>query len=597
MKRRVADIIVETLIKHNITDCFSVVGGGAMHLNNAFAIHEDINLMYNHHEQACAMAAEGYARMSGKLAAVCVTSGPGGTNAVNGVQGAYVDSLPMIVISGHPRYATTVEATGLKHLRCRGVQENDIVTMVQKVTKYAKCVYDPKYAQYEVEKAIDIALDGRRGPVWIDVPLDVQGALVEESELRKYQREETLNTLKDKEIEELFLEIEKAERPCILTGSGIRTGMAWDEYQKFIQHVKIPIVGGCIQADINSQEDEGYYGMSGNSGPRCGNFILQNADLILVLGNSLSYKQTGFNQEEFAKHAKIIMVDAEEDEAKKQGLHIERVLVSDLRKFFEKSNKMHRQIEAPAAWREYCDMVKNSFPRYEMLEKNRDHIQQTDPVAMLDFWKHYMASAPKDQIIALGNSSCISGVLWEGTEYRQQRVLVNYNAGSMGHDLPNAIGAAKASGKSVTLVTGDGSIMMNLQELQTIRHYNLPVKVVVFSNHGYGAIRNTCTNFFHGTYTGCDEKSGVSFPEFSKVADTFGLPFKCCHCTGELDESIQWMQEQKGSCLLEVKERIDEIPNLKVGSTMQEDGSFVTDPLHELSPKLEKEQMEKFMIS
>lgn len=596
MQKRAADIIVETLVQEGITHCFSVVGGGAMHLNNAFAINDKIQMVYNHHEQASAMAAEGYARMSGQMAAVCVTSGPGGTNAINGVQGAYVDSIPMIVISGYPRYDTTVEATGLS-LRARGVQENDVITMVKKITKYAKRIYDPCEVEVEVRKAIHIALSGRRGPVWIDVPLNVQGAQVNMEQLSQYEEKKHSVDIFN-EIEGLKTAFKQAKRPCILTGSGIRSGNAWKEYKEFLKCVKVPVVGGSLQADINAWEDFLYYGMSGSSGPRTGNFILQNSDFILVLGNSLSFKQTGFRQDAFAPHAKICMVDANEEEAKKDGLHVDDVISCQLKDFFDATLNCGLKAEASEEWIQYCNMIKETFPQFEMIESNQNMIEEDSPVAALDFWKHFLNKAPEDAVIALGNSSCVGGVLIEGIKHKNQRVLVNYNCGSMGHDIPNAIGAAVASGKSVTLVTGDGSIMMNLQELQTISHYKLPIHVVVFTNHGYNAIRNTCKNFFHGTYTGCDEESGVSFPQFSKVADTFGLPYKKCSCTKDLDQSLDWLAEQEQACLLEIVERMDELPGLKTASTMQADGSFLTDPIHDLSPKLEKSiknNFEKYM--
>lgn len=594
-RKRAADILVAALVEHNIEHCFSVVGGGAMHLNNAFAINNHINMIYNHHEQACTMAAEGYARLTGKLAAVCVTSGPGGTNAINGVQGAYVDSIPMIVISGHPRYSTTVEATGLD-LRSRGVQENDIIAMVKNVTKYAKCIYNPLEIKYEIEKAINIALDGRRGPVWLDIPLDVQGTLVELDMLKEYTKVTEKKQLDEDRITQLLNEIESATRPCILTGSGIRTGDAWENYREFIKFIKIPIIGGALQADINCSNDHLYFGLSGSSGPRCGNFILQNADFILVLGNSLSYKQTGFNQEEFAKNAKIVMVDAHEDEGKKPGLHVDDIIVSDLKNFFNACNLRKYKIEASDKWLNYCKMVRESFPKYEMLEANRKEIRDDEPIAALDFWNRFMKKSREDEIIALGNSSCILGVLTEGIEDVKQRVVVNYNCGSMGHDLPNAIGSAVASNKIITLVTGDGSIMMNLQELQTIYQYKLPVRVVVFTNNGYNAIRNTCTNFFNGVYMGCDKDSGVSFPDFGEVAKTFNFPYKCCANTGDLEESIEWLLSQKSYCMLEICERLIEIPNLKTESIMLEDGAFVTAPIHDLSPRLDKSILEKYMI-
>lgn len=592
MKRRVADIIVECLIENGITDCFSVVGGGAMHLNNAFVLRNEIRKTYCHHEQACAMAAEGYARAGGKIAAVCVTSGPGGINALNGVQGAYVDSLPMIVISGHPRYETTVAYTGL-NLRCRGVQENDIVYMVKKITKYAKLITDAREVKREIKKAIDIAMDGRRGPVWLDIPLNIQGMLIEESELFK----EEVFTSVSADIEDVKKAMDmlaNAKKPCILTGSGIRTSNAVQQFRSFCEEVHIPVVGGALQADISYNQQKLYYGMSGSMGPRVGNFILQNADIILVLGNSLSFKQTGFNQEAFAPNAKIIMVDTDQDESKKSGLHIEYFVKTDLKHFFETVVSLNRKIEAKAEWISYCEMLVTKFSKYEALDLLGE-VAKEERVPVLLFWKKFLNTCENDAIITLGNSSCVHGVLQVGVDAEEQRVLVNYNCGSMGDDLPQAVGATQALNKPVYCITGDGSIMMNLQELQTISQYDLPVKVIVFENDGYGAIRNTCSNFFNGLYTGCDRVSGVSFPDFESVASTFDIPYYKCPNVGELDKAIGWLYKQNGRCMVEISQKTNEIKAPKLESKMLEDGSFVTPALHDMSPFLPERKIEDLM--
>lgn len=594
MKKRIADIVVDSLTNNGIKTCFSVVGGGSMHLNNAFAINNNIERIYNHHEQACAMAAEAYARACGNLAAVCVTSGPGGTNTINGVQGAWVDSLPMIVISGHPRQDTSIRNTGLD-IRCRGVQENDIIAQVRGITKYAKFIDDPYEVRREVNKAVKIAMSGRRGPVWIDIPLDIQGKHIDDEELYADEALDTELKATDREIEILINDIKNAKRPCILTGSGIRTGDCIDEFRKFIEAVRIPIVGGSLQGDICYWDQPLYYGTSGSSGPRCGNFILQNSDLILVLGNSLSYKQTGFNQDLFAPNAKIIMVDAAKDEAKKKGLHIDYCIESDLKLFFEIANSQVDSIECSTDWINYCNKLKGEFPRFETLEMHGE-FGSDERIPALLWWKEVLKRSKDDEVFALGNSSCIAGLIVEGIKHSNQRILVNYNCGSMGHDIPNAIGSAIALRKNVMCVTGDGSVMMNLQELQTIVHYNLPIKMVVFSNNGYGAIRNTCRNFFNGMYMGCDENTGISFPDFSRIADAFGFAYKCCNNVGELDDSIEWLNDQNKYCFLEIKQRTDDISGLRLASIMRDDGTFETPALHQLTPLLSEVKMNELMF-
>lgn len=596
MKKRVADIIIDILVKNGIDVCFSVVGGGAMYLNNAFAISkEQIRTIYNQHEQACAMAAEGYARLTGKLAAVCVTSGPGGTNAINGVQGAWVDSIPMVVIAGHPRYETTVVSTGL-NIRTRGVQENDIISQVRPITKYAKLLLDPYSVYEELQKAIDIALSGRRGPVWISVPLNVQSTMVEVDNLYKPGENKEVFSVSDSQIENMKRLLCDAKRPCILTGSGIRTGNAIDLYREFIRRISIPIVGGALQADINYNGEHHYYGMSGNIGPRCGNFILQSSDVILVLGNSLSTSQTGFNVQGFAPNAKIIMVDAQADESKKPDLHIDMLIHSDLKVFFKKCIQANICIVAKTAWFEYCDKVYNRFSRYEALW-NLGEIHEEERIPVLLFWKKFMDCISDNTIISLGNSSCVRGLLQLGIEKPNQRVLVNYNCGSMGHDLPEAIGAALGTDREIYCVTGDGSIMMNLQELQTIFYHQFPIKIVLFNNQGYGAIRATCANYFDGFNAGCDYESGVGFPDFSKVAKAFEIPFYRSTCVGELKSGLDWITAHNGPCILEIYQKLGESDSPKVMSRIDPDtGQFITPPLHDMSPFLSREEIDKYLL-
>lgn len=591
--KRVADIVVETLIDNGIDVCFSVVGGGAMHLNNAFVEKKDkIRTIYNHHEQACSMAAEGYARLSGKIAAVCVTSGPGGTNAINGVQGAWVDSVPMIIISGHPRLDTTVAVTGLD-IRTRGVQENNIIEQIKYITKYAVQLTKPEMVKCEIQKAIDIAMEGRRGPVWIDIPLDIQGALIYEKKIVIEKKENNQVCATDENVDKLYMMLLNSKKPCILTGSGIRTSDSIKEFKKFCKTIKIPIVGGAWQADINFNGEDLYFGMSGTMGPRCGNFILQNADLILVLGNSLSTKQTGFNQEKFAQNAKVIMVDVQEDESKKPGLHIDLFIHSNLKIFFNKCIENGVKIDANEHWIQYCRYAYDNLSKYEMLFNVRV-LDKKDRVPALLFWKKFLNSLKSDEVIALGNSSCVHGALQYGVNNENQRVLVNYNCGSMGDDLPEAIGAA-AYKDNVYCVTGDGSIMMNLQELQTIVYNNLPIKIIIFNNDGYGAIRTTCKNFFDGTNAGCDEQSGISFPNFKKVSSAFGFGYNCVKNISELDEGIKWIKEQKNYCILEIYQMIDDIKGPKVMSKMDENGVFYTPGLQDMDPPIRQELFDKLM--
>lgn len=592
MKKRVADIIMETLVEHGITDCFAVVGGGAMHLDNALLVCEKMNKYFNHHEQACAMAAEAYARLSGKMAAVCVTCGPGATNTLTGVMGAWQDSIPMIVLSGQVRYEISVPKSGLK-LRYRGIQEFEIIPTVKNMTKYAVMLTDPLAVKKELVKAINIAMEGRRGPVWLDIPQDIQNARVEESELYPVEeRTRTAPDFKNEDIVEVIDLLRKAKRPCILAGSGIISSNSRDDFEKLVNKMGVPVIGGSWVADNLYTEHPLYFGNSGNVGPRTGNFILQNADVILTLGNSLGFRQTGFNLEGFAPNAKLIMVDIDAEESKKPGLNIYKFIHADLKNIIEKLSQADCRIQAPIEWIDYCEMLKKRFTPFEAA----DSIDMEERVCSYYFWKIFQQYEEQDSILAMGNSTANSAKLQIGVKYPQQRVLTNYTCGSMGYDVPAAIGAAVAFGKKVYCITGDGSVMMNLQELQTIVQNNLPIHLVVFSNDGYGAIRQTSKNFFNGAYIGCTPDTGVSFPDFEKVAEAFGFAYRKCSSNAQVEEAVQWLINSKSRVLLEIEQRLDDPVIPKVMSRLDENGKMLTPALQDMYPFLPEEEYRELMI-
>lgn len=591
MKKRVADIIMETLVENNITDCFGVVGGGAMYLDNALALNDNIHKYFNHHEQASAMAAEAYARFSGKMAAVCVTSGPGATNTLTGVMGCWQDSLPMLVLSGQVRYEISVKKSGLP-LRYRGIQEFEIVNSVQNMTKYAVMVTDPLSVRREVNKAIHIAMSGRRGPVWLDIPLDIQNAQVDMNDLYPNEEYEEEKKASAADIEFIVKKLKEAERPCILAGNGIANSHTTAEFRKFAEKSGVPVIAACIAADVMYTDNENYYGLSGSIGPRTGNFIVQNADVILSLGCNLGYKMTGFAQDKFAPNAYIVAVDIDENEMKKPGVRVNRFIHSELGEFFAVANGMIERVEVKKKWREYCDYLKERFSAYESAQ----NLCEDERVCSYKFWEVYENYAPAENISVLGNNTASSAKLQIGVKSEKQRVIANNNCGSMGYDLPAAIGTAVASGKEIVCLTGDGSIMMNLQELQTIRHYNLPIKIVIFSNDGYNAIRQTSNNFFGGKYIGCTKETGVSFPDFCDVAKAFGLKYLCCHNNGELGKSLQAFFESEENIMLEVWQRLDDPVLPKVMSRTSETGEFLTPSLEDMAPFISKEEHDRLLL-
>ena len=590
MKKRVCDIIIETLVSRGIVDCFAVTGGGAMYIDNALYKNKSMTKYFNHHEQGCAMAAEGYTRYSGKMALVSVTSGPGGTNTLTGVMGAWVESIPMIVVSGQVRYQISVPKSGL-NLRYRGTQEFNIVDTVKTMTKYAKMVINPLDIKMEVNKAIDIALSGRRGPVWLDIPMDVQSAIVEEDDLTPNVVIESASKIDDSDLDYLLNELAKAKRPVILAGRGVSAGGAREHFRQVVDCLNVPVLSSSSSADVMYKEHKRYYGSTGSFGPRAGNFIIQNADLIVSIGCSLGFSSTGFAQQYFAPNAKIIAIDVEEDEMKKPGLKISKFIKSDVLTFLEALKDKTRPIDVNNKWTDYCDKVFERFSPYEAAFNKKEE----ERVCSYVFWSKFYNHAKDDTIVVLGNNTAIIGALQTGVFKPTQRVIGNKNCGSMGYDIPAALGAAVASKKEVILVTGDGSFMMNLQELQTIKHYGLNVKVVLFENNGYNAIRQTSKNFFNGEMIGCTPETGISFPSFEKVADTFGFEYQKCETNGGVDSALNKLFKTKGNVLLEISELLDDPIVPKVMSRPLPDGTLATPALQDMAPFIEKDEYDELM--
>ena len=582
MKQRVADYIADFLADNGITQVFSVVGGGAMHLNNAFGINSKLNVIYNHHEQASAIAAESYSRINNQVAAVCVTSGPGGTNAMTGVLCAYQDSLPMIIISGQVRYDITVESTGLD-LRQFGEQEYHIIRSVSPMTKYAVMVSDANMIKYHLRKALYLAKTGRRGPCWIDVPLNIQGQIIETESLIDFTPDDTPkpNTTA---IERIINEIQLSKCPVIIAGSSIRTSGCLETFYKLVEKLGLPVICPTSTVDLMSADDNHYYGMFGSFGGRAGNFIVQNADLIVSLGARLSFKQIGFNYEKFAPNAKKIVVDADSEELKKPTIHIDVPINADVADIV---NELYtRELDINEAikttWFSYCEFLKKKF--------NKLGAYNEDTINAYQFSEEFISKIEKNAIIVLGNNTAAVSMLQTGIQTRGQRIYGNVNCGTMGYDLPAAIGAAIASANTVFCLTGDGSIQMNIQELQTIVHNKLPVKIIVYNNSSYQAIVQTQTNFFNGVLSGCTNDSGLSFPSFEKLANAYGFPYRTVNNSSGLERAIDWLLNKQGRAILELVQTKPDPIQPKLSSKKMDDGSMVSPPIDDMFPFLSEDE-------
>ncbi len=607
MKIRLADYVADFLVNHGIHDCFMVTGGGAMHLNDALGHKEGLRCLFNHHEQACAIAAESYARVNNTMAALCVTTGPGGTNAITGVLGAWLDSVPMFVISGQVRYDTTARymqkfTDGLP-LRAVGDQEYDITKSVNPMCKYAVMIEDPLDIRYCLEKAYNLALSGRRGPVWIDIPVNFQGCMIETDELRAYDPNEDMAAkpapVTDDIIFDVINKIKASERPVLYAGSGIRLSGGYEAFREAADKLGIPIATCWDSIDAIENENPLYVGRGGIMGDRAGNFAVQNADLILAVGNRLSIRQVGYNYQTWAREAHVIMVDADPAELKKTTIHVETPICADAKDFFEKMNKALSDEPAPVFcdedWLKTCADWKQ---RYPVTQKR--HFEEKGKTANVYAFINYLSgSLPDGNLTVVSNgSACVVG----SHNYiikKDARFLINSAVASMGYGLPAAIGACVAADKRETIcIEGDGSIMMNLQELQTIITNRLPIKIFLINNEGYHSIRQTQNNLFgEHTKVGIGPESGdLSFPDFKKLAEAFGYKYLSAKSNAEMKTAVDEALKNIGAVFCEIFVSTDQNFEPKSATKRLPDGTLVSPPLEDLAPFLPREELLKNMI-
>lgn len=640
MRVRVSDYIAERLVEAGISQVFTVTGGGAMHLNDALGHKEGLHCLYNHHEQACAIAAESYARIHNQIAAVCVTTGPGGTNAITGVAGGWLDSIPMLILSGQVRYDTTARWSGLG-IRAMGDQEFDICKAVSCMTKYCEMVIDPMRIRFCLEKALYLAKTGRPGPCWLDIPLNVQSAFVESEDLIGFDREdyeaggtgwqlspsvhgitedqaghgevrllkapavsiETVRTIVDK--------IQKSGRPVFNVGNGVRIAGAHEVFMRVAERLGIPVVAGWNSQDAIYDEHPLYTGRAGGMGDRAGNFAVQNSDLVFSVGSRLSIRQVGYNYETWARAAYVIVNDVDAEELKKPSVHADMRIHADAKELLEtlelylKKEQEAGNLPLPVFgggkglrdmdWRQTCRMWKETYP--VVLPKHMNH-GDDEPANVYALVKELSSKLQEGQITVVGNgSACVVG----GHGYiikKGQRFITNSAIASMGYDLPAAIGACMAEhSQDIILLTGDGSIQMNLQELQTIIHHKMPIKIFLINNGGYHSIRQTQKNFFGEPLVGIGADSrDLSFPDMEKLAAAYGYPYVQAAHNSELKEAVLKTLALKGPAICEVFVSMDQNFEPKSSAKRLPDGTMVSPPLEDLSPFLPEEEMDQNMI-
>ena len=607
MKQKVSDYIADHIAEWGIRDVFTVTGGGAMHMNDAFGHHPKLHCTYQHHEQACAMAAEAYARMDNRMAAVCVTTGPGATNAITGVLGGWMDSIPMLVFSGQARYATTVAASGLK-LRSMGVQECNIVPVVTSITKYAQMIIHPEDIRYHLEKALYMAVNGRPGPVWLDIPLDVQGAVIDTEKLRGYDPQENPKEkpaeISQDIIQQILDKIEKSRRPVLFPGNGVRLAGAMDDFQKLVNILGVPVITGMSSVDAMESEHPYFAGRSGGTGTRPGNFALQNSDVLLSIGNRQGFAQTGFQYQDWARGSYTILNDIDENELKKTSLHVSLPVCGDagdlIRKLIcaaelrgaDETNPLFKGRD----WIRQCQVWKQKYPvvtakHYETVEEGCTNIYA--------FYEELSKAMQEGQtlMVSVGTSRVAGSQAFRVK--KGQRFITNPNTASMGFCLPAATGICVAQpGKPVVCVTGEGSLQMNLQELQTIWQNRLPVKLFVINNQGYHSIRQTQQSYFEPPLVGVGAESGdLSFPDLSKIIPAYGFSYRAVHAAEELPETLHQVLEETGASVCEVFVTKYQKTEPKTSAKKLPDGSMVSAALEDMYPFLSKEELEENMFT
>ena len=589
---KVSDYIVSYLERLNVKHIFMVPGGGAMHLNDSLGKSKSMEYVCCLHEQACAIAAEAYARITNNIGLLMVTTGPGGTNALTGITAAYIESTPVLAISGQVKMMDQIRD---QKIRQQGMQEVDIVSIVKSVTKYAAMVTDPKTIKYHLDRALHEAKSGRPGPVWLDIPLDIQAAMIDEAELCGYEpvseKEENIS----EKVAAIIDILNNSERPVLLAGNGIRLSGGIKEFHNLINTLNIPVLTTWNGIDLVWEDHPLYYGRPGGLGHRYANFIQQNSDFFLSIGARLNLLQTGYNFDGFARCAKKIMVDIDSNELHKINVHPDIPLCTDAKLFMEEFIRQKERIvpKERTAWLDYCKRVKQAYPL--ITEKMRFQNEKANSYILLEAISDQMNS---DDIYVSGSSGTCIDVSMQGFKVKKgQRVFCTKGLASMGYGLPSTIGAALASGgKRTVCVNGDGGFQMNIQELETIHRLNLPIKIFVLNNDGYAAIRGTQTNLFNGNLVACTRDSKLTMPNIIDVAKAYKLRTVKISNNAELQSKVAETLAENDPVICDVSVPIDLAVIPRQVSYKRKDGQMESLPLEYMNPPLSEEEFKKNML-
>ena len=590
---RVADFIADFIFEElNVKHVFMVTGAGIMHLTDGVASHPKLQAICPHHEQTSSMAIDAYSRASENFGVGFFTSGPGGTNAVTGLCGAWQDSVPCLFISGQVKKKETTNNAKIPGLRQFGVQELDMIPIVKYACKYATTLNDPNKVKYELEKAVHIAKSGRPGPVWIQIPMDVQSSIIDETKLNGFEHDDVIPTASDAEVDKIIKLLKKSKRPVIIAGQGIRISGAISLLEKFTSKFKIPVVTPFLGIDTIKSDLLQYVGKTGVKGDRPANFAMQNSDLIIAIGTSLHVTVIGYTYKHFAREAKKIVIDIDKKSHKKKTIDIDSFILSDAKKFFEKIIKFteNETLNDYAEWINQCNEWKKKYPvclpeykqnkkslnSYLLIDTLCKHSKKND-IFVSDAGGTYYATCQAIQLTKPGQRYITSGAM-----------------ATMGYSLPAAIGISVATNKGrVIALTGDGSFQQNLQELQTLIEYDLPVKLFVLNNDGYESIRVSQKNYFDNRLIGESNQSGVSFPDTLKIAKAYGIKAVRIRNYQELENKLDGILNFDKAVIVDVIIPRDQPIIPTVSSVVNPDGTMSSRPLEDMAPFLDREEYKK----
>lgn len=592
---KISDYVLKYLVKIGVKHVFLMSGGGNMHLTDSVGKNKNIKYICPLQEQATAMAAEGYSRVKNDFGVALVTSGPSATNTLTGVAGAWIDSIPCIFISGQVNLQDTIRGKPLRQL---GLQEVDIVSVVNHLTKYAVMIDNPYTIRYHLEKAAYLAKNGRPGPVWIDIPLNIQGTIIDEDKLSSFDPSELQlsfdkNLLKEKVTGAIKL-LKQSQRPALLAGNGIRLAGARKEFTELIKKLKIPVLTTWGGADLIPEEHNLFIGRPGLFGQRPSNFTLQNSDVLLCIGTRLSIPQTGYNHKAFARSAKVIMVDVSPAELVKERLHVELPIESDAKLFLEEMNKQLSGYKPNNinGWIDKCREWKSKYPVVL-----KEYLDEKSPVNSYVFVDALSDELDNADVVVTDMGTSFTCTFQTFKVKKGQRFFTSSGLASMGFGLPGSIGACFANDKKRTIcISGDGGLQMNIQELQTLVYHNLPIKLFVLNNQGYLAVKKHQDSNFKGHYVGAGRTSGVSFPDTVKAAKAYGLKTEKITNHDEMKGKIRSVLETPGPVVCEVVMSDDQLLIPRLASKLKKDGTMEQTPLEDMYPFLEREEFLQNML-